>query len=198
MKTKNQNSTIWAVWMIAVLVGATGLGYAIRQIRWSLAAGKTLSESRPAEDIFEREPEAETVEEPAPEVEVVEIETTDFEEPVWEEPEVEPDQQVAVETQRQMWQMGPNGDEIRKFFDDLNLNEQEQARLREGMELMRRRFENMTYEERAAEFLRMAEIGERWRNMSDQEREQVRQRMRERYEVWRRSDSIEIPRLTLD
>lgn len=35
-------------------------------------------------------------------------------------------------------------------------------------------------------------------NMSDQEREGVTQRMRERYEMWRYSDSVEIPRLTLD
>jgi hypothetical protein len=63
---------------------------------------------------------------------------------------------------------------------------------------MRRQFENMSAEDRMAEFAQMAETGERWRNMSDQDREVVTERMRDRYEVWRHSDSIEIPRLTLD
>jgi hypothetical protein len=179
-----------------VLVGATGLGYGIRQIRWSLAVRRNLAESEPDMQVVE----SETVEEPEPEpeVEAVEGETTDIEEPVWEEPEEEPEPEVAAEPQRLPWQMGQNSGEIQKFFASLNLNEEEQARLRKGFALMRRQFENMSDEERAAEFIRMAEIGQRWQNMSDLEREGVTQRMRDRYEVWRHSDSVEIPRLTLD
>jgi hypothetical protein len=115
-----------------------------------------------------------------------------------EEPEEEPEPEFAAEPQRQPWQMGQNAGLIRKFFEDLNLNEEEQARLREGFELMRRRFEEMSDEERWAQFAQMAEMGQRWQNMSDQEREVVGQRMRERYEVWRHSDSIELPQFTLD
>jgi hypothetical protein len=196
MKTDAKNATVTAIWMIAVLVAATGLGYGIRQLRWSRAVRKNLAQSEAEMQAVESEPGVETAAEPEPEA--VEIEAVDMEEPVWEESEAEPEPEVAAEPPREMWQMGPNGSEIRQFFDDLNLNEAEQARLQEGMELMRRRFESMTYEERAAEFMRMAEIGERWRNMSDSEREGVRQRMRQRYEEWRRSDSIEIPQLTLD
>ena len=70
--------------------------------------------------------------------------------------------------------------------------------MREGFELMRRRFENMSPEDRWARVAQMAEMGRRWEAMSDQEREEVGQRMRERYEVWRHSDSIEPPELTLD
>lgn len=196
MKTKN--TTITAIWIVVVLVAATGLGYGIRQIRWSLAIRKDLSESKPKVQVVESEPEVETVPEPEPEIEPVEIDTTVVEEPVWEEPEDESQPEVAAEPQRQPWGMGQNSGEIQQFFANLNLNEEEQARLREGYALMRRQFENMSYEERAAEIMRMAEIGERWRNMSDREREGVTQRMRERYEVWRHSDSVEIPRLTLD
>jgi hypothetical protein len=196
MKTKNKNTTTTVIWIALVLASAAGLGYGIKQIRWTLAIRKNLSESKPEVQVVESEPEIEIV--PEPEVEVVEIDTTSVEEPVWEEPEDEPQPEVAAEPQRQPWRMGQNSGAVQQFFDDLNLNEEEQARLREGFELMRRRFENMSNEDRMAEFAQMAETGERWQNMSDQEREGVTQRMRERYEVWRQSDSIEIPRLTLD
>lgn len=183
-----------------MLVTAAGLGYGIRQIRWSLAIRKNLSESKPQVQVVDSKPEVETVPEPEPEpeVEVVEIDTTVFEEPVWDEPEDEPQPEVVAEPQRRPWRMGQNFGLIQQFFADLNLNEEEQARLQEGFALMRRQFENMSDEDRQAEFAQMAEMGERWQNMSDEEREGVTQRMRERYEQWRQSDSVEIPRLTLD
>ena len=136
--------------------------------------------------------------EPEPEAELVEAETPFVEEPVWEESEEEPQPETAAEPQRRPWQFGQNFGLIQKFFQDLNLNEEERARLREGFELMRRQFEQMSDEERWDQFAQMAEMGERWNNMSDQERQAVTQRMRERYEVWRHSDSIELPQLTLD
>jgi len=195
---KDKNTTITAIWIVLVLAGAAGLGYGIKQIRWTLAAEKNLSQSQPK--VVESEPEVEIVPEPEPEpeVEVVEAEETFVEEPVWEEPEDEPEPEVAAEPQRRPWQTGQSANPIQKFFEDLNLNEEEQARLREGFELMRRQFENMSDEERWAQMSQMAEMGRRWEAMSDQEREEVGDRMRERYEVWRRSDSIEIPQLTLD
>jgi hypothetical protein len=172
MKTKNTNTTTTAILIVLVLASAAGLGYGIRQIRWTLAIRKNLSESKAEVQVVESEPEVEVVQEPEPE--------------------------VAAEPQRQPWQMGPNSGAVLQFFANLNLNEEEQARLREGFALMRRQFENMSAEDRMAEFAQMAETGERWRNMSDQEREVVTERMRERYEQWRHSDSVEIPRLTLD
>ena len=195
---KSKNTTITVAWIMLVLVCAGGLGYGIRQIRWTLATEKNLSQ--PQQQVVEPEPEVEIVPEPEPEpeVEVVEAEETFVEEPVWEEPEDEPEPEVAAEPQRRPWQTGQNSNPVQKFFEDLNLNEEEQARLREGFELMRRQFESMSPEERWAQVAQMAEMGRRWEAMSDQEREEVGDRMRERYEVWRNSDSIEIPQLTLD
>ncbi len=200
MKTKNKNTTTTAIWIAVVLVAATGLGYGIRQIRWSRAMRKNLPESKPQAQVVDSEPEVEIVPEPEPEpeIEVVEADTTVVEEPVWEEPEDEPQPEVAAEPQRQPWRMGQNSGAVQQFFADLNLNEEEQARLREGFAVMRRRFENMSVEDRMVEFAQMAEIGRRWQNMSDQEREEVGERMRDRYEVWRYSDSVEPPQLTLD
>jgi hypothetical protein len=197
MNNKNTRTTL--IWAAVVLIAATGLGYGIRRIRWSLAAGKA-PESKPQIQVVDSEPEVEVVPEPEPEpdVEIVEAEMPVVEEPVYQEPEDEPEPEVAAEPQRQRWQMGQNANLIRKFFEDLNLNEQEQARLREGFELMRRQFENMSDEERWDQFAQMAEMGRRWEAMSDQEREGVTRRMRERYEVWRHSDSIELPQFTLD
>ena len=196
MKTKNTNTTTTVIWIALVLASAAGLGYGIKQIRWTLAIRKNLSEPKPEVQVVESEPEAESV--PEPEVEVVEVDTTFVEEPVWAESEDEPLPEIAAEPQRQPWRMGQNFGAVQQFFDDLNLNEEEQARLREGFALMRRQLENMSNEDRMAEFAQMAEMGQRWQNMSDQDREGVTQRMRERYEVWRYSDSVEIPRLTLD
>ncbi len=195
---KNKNTTVTLIWAAVVLVAATGLGYGIRHVRWTLATNKNLSESKPEVQVVESEPEVEPEPEPEPEVEVVEAEETFVEEPVWEEPEDEPEPEVASEPQSQPWQMGQSSNPVQKFFADLNLNEEEQARLREGFELMRRQFESLSPEERWAQVAQMAEMGRRWEAMSDQEHEGVGERMRERYEVWRRSDSVEIPQLTLD
>lgn len=198
----NENTTRTAVWIVLVLAGATGLGYGIKHVRWSLAARKDVAEPQPDTQLVEDEPEFEAVPqsepEPESEVEIVEAEEILVEEPVAEEPEEQPQPEVAAEPQRQPWQFGQNAGLIRKFFEDLNLNEEEQAKLREGFELMRRQFEQMSDEERWAQFAQMAEMGQRWQNMSDEEREGVTQRMRERYEEWRQSDSIELPQLTFD
>jgi len=197
---QNKNTTVMLIWVAVVLVAATGLGYGIRQVRWSLATRKNLSEPKLDAQVVDDQPEVEAVPEPEPEVEIVEAEEIVVEEPVWEEPEeeAEPEPEVVAESQRQPWQFGQNAGLIQKFFEDLNLNEEEQARLQEGFALMRRQFEQMSEDERWAQFAQMAEMGQRWQNMSDEEREGVTQRMRERYEVWRHSDSIEIPQLTLD
>lgn len=197
---KKNNPVITIIWIAVILIGAAGIGYSIRQIRWELATTKNLS--KPESKVIEREPQVETEQKPEPEskveVEVVDAEPVIVEEPVQEEPKVEPEPKVIAGPQRQPWYPGQNWGAVQQFFADLNLNKEEQDRLRQGFALMRQRFESMSPEDQQAEMMRMAEMGQRWNNMSDQEREAVTQRMRERYEEWRHSDSIEIPQLTFD
>jgi hypothetical protein len=154
MRNKNVATVIWVG---LVLAGAAGLGYGIRQIRRSLAARKNLSESRPQAQVLDSEPEAETV--PEPEPEVVEIDTTTIEEPVLEEPEDESQSEPSQKARSS----GPTNQGLgdwRSVWVDLNLTQEEQARLREGW--------------------RLAVAG--WQNMSEQERQWRGERMRASWE----------------
>ncbi len=86
----------------------------------------------------------------------------------------------------------------RDVWANLNLTEEEQARLREGFKLAMQRWQNMSPEEREAETARLRAIGERWENMSDEERREASERMRDRFEEWRESGDVELPELSLD
>ncbi len=86
----------------------------------------------------------------------------------------------------------------RDVWADLNLTEEEQARLREGFKLAIQRWQNMSPEEREAETARLREMGERWENMSEEERREASERMRDRFEEWRQSGDVELPQLSLD
>ena len=86
----------------------------------------------------------------------------------------------------------------REVWADLNLTEEEQARLREGFRLTIERWQNMSPEEREAETARLREMRERWENMSEEERREASERMRDRFEEWRRSGRVELPELSLD
>ena len=86
----------------------------------------------------------------------------------------------------------------REVWADLNLTEEEQARLREGFRLAIVRWQNMSPEEREAETARLREMGKRWENMSEEERQEASERMRGRFEEWRQSGEAELPRLSLD
>ena len=86
----------------------------------------------------------------------------------------------------------------REVWADLNLTEEEQARLREGFRLAIQRWQNMSPEEREAETARLRAMGERWENMSEEERQEASERMRDRFEEWRRSGRAELPELSLD
>lgn len=86
----------------------------------------------------------------------------------------------------------------REVWADLNLTEEEQARLREGFRLAMARWQHMSPEEREAETARLRAMGERWQNMSEQERTEASERMRERFEQWRESGDVELPELRLD
>jgi hypothetical protein len=86
----------------------------------------------------------------------------------------------------------------RDVWANLNLTEEEQARLREGFKLAMQRWQNMSPEEREAETARLREMGERWENMSEEERQEASERMRDRFEEWRQSGDVELPQLSLD
>jgi len=86
----------------------------------------------------------------------------------------------------------------REVWADLNLTEEEQARLREGFRLAMQRWQNMSPEEREAETARLREMRERWENMSEDERREASERMRDRFEQWRQSGEVELPELSLD
>lgn len=86
----------------------------------------------------------------------------------------------------------------RDVWADLNLTEEEQARLREGFKLAIQRWQNMSPEEREAETARLRAMGERWENMSEEERQEASERMRDRFEQWRQSGDVELPPLSLD
>jgi len=86
----------------------------------------------------------------------------------------------------------------RDVWANLNLTEEEQARLREGFKLAIQRWQNMSPEEREAETTRLREMGERWENMTEEERREASERMRDRFEEWRQSGDVELPQLSLD
>jgi len=86
----------------------------------------------------------------------------------------------------------------RDVWADLNLTEEEQARLREGFKLAMQRWQNMSPEEKEAETARLKAMGERWENMTEEERQETSERMRDRFEEWRESGDVELPQLSLD
>jgi hypothetical protein len=86
----------------------------------------------------------------------------------------------------------------RDVWANLNLTEEEQARLREGFKLAIQRWQNMSPEERESETARLKAMGERWENMSEEERKEASERMRDRFEEWRQSGDVELPQLSLD
>lgn len=95
-------------------------------------------------------------------------------------------------------QMAQRFGDWRNVWADLNLTQEEQARIREGFELARQRWQTMSAEERQAEMARMRTGWERWQNMSAQEREAAMQRIRQQFEEWRRSGRVELPIPSLD
>ena len=193
---RNKNTTT-VIWVGLVLVCATGLGYGIRQIRWSLAMRENLSESERRAQVLDSEPEAETVPDPEPEVEVVDINTTTIEEPILEELEDQSQPQPSQEARNS----GPTTQGLgdwRRVWADLNLTQEEQARLREGWRLAVARWQNMSEEERQWQAERRRASWEKWQNMSDVEREQASLELRQRIEDWRQSGTTELPDMILD
>ncbi|MGB2806846.1 MAG: hypothetical protein WBC22_03845 [Sedimentisphaerales bacterium] len=107
-----------------------------------------------------------------------------------DKPEAEPVKEEAQETKSfGGW---------RDVWANLNLTDEEQARLREGFKLAMQRWQNMSPEERESETARLKAMGERWENMSEEERKEASERMRDRFEEWRESGDVELPQLSLD
>jgi len=207
VKTKKNDTITTAVWIALVLAGATGLGYGIRHVRWSLAMRKNMTESKPQTQVADSEPYVETVQEPEPDIEIetADAETVGGEEPVWEEPEDESLPDVADESQSQQSQKPRNSGPAnyglgnwRSVWADLNLTEEEQARLREGWRIAVERWQNMSEQERQVQTERMRASWETWQNMSDVEKERASLDLRARIEEWRQSGSTELPDLILE
>jgi len=106
------------------------------------------------------------------------------------EEEVAPPEQQTQTTRR-------SGD-WRNVWQDLNLTEEQQEKVREGFRLAMEKWQNMTDEEREDEMERMREQGEKWQNMSDEEREEAMETIRGKFEDWLDSDEVELPDFSLD
>ncbi len=208
MEKKSQVGTL--IGMVVVLLAALAVGVGIRKVRLQQSPSQSPApvqrrESEPAAvrakedakptDMTEQDEEflqwlseeAARAEEAAVEEEYV----------PQEEPEVAVVQQEAA-TFEQPGQMGQGFGDWRSMWGDLNLTEEEQARLREGFAMAMQRWQNMSEEERQAEAARMREGWERFQNMSDEDKQEVMQRLRERFEEWRRSGQVELPPFSLD
>jgi hypothetical protein len=112
--------------------------------------------------------------------------------------EEEPEDMPAAEPVREEAQETKSFGGWRDVWANLNLTEEEQARLREGFKLAMQRWQNMSPEEREAETARLKAMRERWENMSEEERKEASERMRDRFEEWRQSGDVELPQLSLD
>ena len=213
---------------VVVLLGAYAVGLGIKAVRSSRQAEPKVESKQQSRQIDTEaaprsakpegaqmvvvEEEYAIVEEPVEEL-AVEPEEISKEEPV-NMPEEEPVEELAAKPEEKpeeervdMAEAEPVESEPqeaesfggwRQVWADLNLTEEEQARLREGFRLALERWQNMSDEERQAETDRLRRMGERWQNMSDEERREATQRMRDRFEEWRQSGRVELPELSLD
>ncbi len=86
----------------------------------------------------------------------------------------------------------------RQIWADLNLTQEEQARLRQGFGLAMQKWQSMSEEERQAETARLQAMRARWEGMSADEQRETMGRMRGRFEEWRQNGGIELPELSLD
>ena len=203
MDNKHQLGTLIA--MVVVLVAALALGVGIRELRsqWAEpkrkepgpAAVDETQDAKPA-NVTERNDEfLMSLDEEIANAEEAEDAIED------DASQEEPDAAVVEEEgapAEQQWQMPQSVGDWRAVWADLNLTEEEQARLREGLRLAWERWQNMSEQERQAERERLRAMGERWQDMSEEEKREASQRMRDRFEEWRKSDRVELPELSLD
>jgi hypothetical protein len=208
MKKTSQVGTL--IGMVVVLLAALAVGVGIRKVRLQQSPSQSPAQRRQSEptavratedakpaDMTEQDEEfLQWLSEETARAEEMEA-AVDEEYVSQEEPEVAVVEQEAA-TFEQPGQMGQGFGDWRSMWGDLNLTEEEQARLREGFALAVQRWQNMSEEDRQAEAARMREGWERWQNMSDEERQEAMQRLRQRFEEWRQSGQVELPPLSLD
>lgn len=190
----------WVIAAVVVLFGAYGLGLGIRAVRSRRAEAEPKVEPKKEAQQPDLEPVPIITEKEELEPVVVEEEYVMEEETVVEpESEAEEEEDMPeVERVEIAPQGGAGFGGWREVWADLNLTEEEQARLREGFMLAMERWQNMSPQEREAETERLRAMRERWENMSDEERREASERMRGRFEEWRESDRAELPELSLD
>jgi hypothetical protein len=203
--------TIGVIGPIAVLLGSVALGLGIRAVRVWQGAAPTRIEAEQRMDPTEPQPvraDARTREAGRMPADTEEPNTATADET--EEPPTESDLEHQEQSEHESEDI-PDDETItsepptvatlgawREVWADLNLTEEEQARLREGFRLAMEKWRRMSEEERQAETVRWREIGARWESMSESERLEVSRRIRERFEQWRRSGQVELPQLSLD
>jgi len=203
-KTKKANRAAWMIAAVLVLLGAYAIGLGIRAVRLRRAGDEPKSKVESTE-LTIVEPVVESAEIDDAQMEDVEEEYVIIEEAA-EEPEVEPEEELEadpgdmpedepVEYEAQE-ERGFGG--WREVWSDLDLTEDERARIRDGFRLAMERWQNMSSEEREMETTRLRKMRERWENMSGEDRREASQRMRERLEQWLQSGRIELPELSLD
>jgi outer membrane biosynthesis protein TonB len=201
MEKKKTNLVVWSAGSIVVLVAAFGLGMVIRQIREWRAEVEQQQPDKPAL----KQSESKLQQEAEPLVEVIQEPTVESAEPA-EQMQHKPEKTAPKDSNE-----APKSEPVQErpsmaggmgnwwqMWADLNLTEEEMARLREGFRLARERWQNMSEEQRQAEMDRLSAMRERWENMSDEERQAAMERGRQRFEEWRRSDRVELPEMNLD
>jgi hypothetical protein len=201
MEKKKASRAVWSAGAIVILVAALGLGLGIRKIRtWR-------AESRTKEDVklAAKQGESKTKLEAVPLVEAVEeqhVASAGLAGQVQAEAAETAGEDVNGTAKTESVQEKPSmaGGPInwRQMWADLNLTQEEIARLREGWRLAVERWQNMSEEERQGEIGRLNGMRIRWDNMSEEERNQAMERGRQRFEEWRRSGQVELPEITLD
>jgi outer membrane biosynthesis protein TonB len=200
MEKKKTNLIPWVVGSIVVLVAAYGLGLGIKEFREWRATGEPQQQDNPSAK--QSEPNTQQV---APPVEVVQETNVEPEGPVEQmKPELEKspakdtNEAPKSEPVQERPSMAARPGNWWQMWADLNLTEEEKARLQEGFRLARERWQNMSEEQRQAQMDKMSAMRERWENMSDEERQAAMERGRQRFEEWRRSDRVELPEMSLD
>ena len=187
---KKVSPVVFVAGIVAALLVSLWLGLGIRKVRsWRTETEPKVESKQQTESIV-----AEPVEELIAELEELQIAAVEEQYPVVEETVEENSEEEPVEYEAQKAR-GFGG--WRDVWGDLNLTEEEQARLREGFRLAIERWQNMSPEEREAGAARRREMRERWENISERERREASERMRDQFEEWRRSGRVELPELSL-
>ena len=203
MDKKHQLGTLIAV--VVALLAALALGMGIRKLRsqWAEskrkepepAAVRATEDAKPTNMTEQNDEFLSSLDEEIASAE--EAEDAIEEDTSQEEPDAAVVEEEGAPAEQQ-WQMAQSAGDWRTVWADLNLTEEEQARLREGLRLAWERWQNMSEQERQAETERLRAMGETWENMSEEEKRDASQRMRDRFEEWRKSDRVELPELSLD